>query len=123
MGVFNDSYAIGTLPDSERIAVMRLIFKKGDEDEMGNYMPISLTNVDYRILAFVLSNRLQNVIPSVINTDQSAYIKGRYMGQNIRLISDIINGYKVKDKQRFIMTLDFTKAFDMISWNGISCIK
>ena len=32
VGVFNDSYAIGTLPDSERIAVTTLIFKKGDEE-------------------------------------------------------------------------------------------
>ena len=74
--VFNDSYAEGILPDSERTAVMTLIFKKGEEDEIGNFRPISLTNVDYRILAFILSNRLQNIIPSVVNTDQTAYIKG-----------------------------------------------
>ena len=78
---------------------MTLIYKKGEEDEIGNYRPISLTNVDYRILAFVLSNRLQNVIPSVINTDQTTYIKGTYMGQNIRLISDIINDYNFKEKK------------------------
>ena len=115
--VFNDSYAEGILPDSERTAVMTLIFKKGEEDEIGNFRPISLTNVDYRILAFVLSNRLQNIIPSIVNTDQTAYIKGRYMGQNIRLLLDIINNYNTKDKQGFIMTLDFTKAFDTLEWN------
>ena len=115
--VFNDSYAEGILPDSERTAVMTLIFKKGEEDEIGNFRPISLTNVDYRILAFVLSNRLQNIIPSIVNTDQTVYIKGRYMGQNIRLLLDIINNYNTKDKQGFIMTLDFTKAFDTLEWN------
>ena len=118
--VFNDSYSIdaeGILPDSERTAVMTLIFKKGEEDEIGNFRPISLTNVDYRILAFVLSNRLQNIIPSIVNTDQTAYIKGRYMGQNIRLLLDIINNYNTKDKQGFIMTLDFTKAFDTLERN------
>ena len=80
----NDSYAEGILPDSERTAVMTLIFKKGEEDVIGIFRSISLTNVDYRILAFVLSNRLQNIIPSIVNTDQTAYIKGRYMGQNIK---------------------------------------
>ena len=74
--------------------------------------------MDCRILAFVLSNRLQNVIPSLINTDQTAYIKGRYMGQNIRLISDIIDDYNFKDKQGFIMPLDFTKGFDTLEWNS-----
>ena len=98
---------------------MTLTFKKGEEDEIGNFRPISLTNVDYRILAFVLSNRLQNIIPSIVNTDQTAYIKGRYIGQNIRLLLDIINiyNYNTKDKQSSVMTLDFTKAFDTLEWN------
>ena len=39
------------------------------------------------------------------------------MGQNIRLLLDIINNYNTKDKQGFIMTLDFTKAFDTLEWN------
>ena len=90
VGVFNESYESGKLPISERTAVMSLIFKNGREGDIGNYRPISLTNTDYRILAFVLSDRLQSVISSVVNTDQTAYIKGRYMGQNIRLVLDII---------------------------------
>ena len=56
--VYNDSYRLGKLSDSQRKAVMSLIFKKGDEDDITNYRPISLTNVDYRILAFTLSERL-----------------------------------------------------------------
>ena len=74
VNVFNESYERGKLPKSERTSVMSLIFKKGKEDEIGNYRPISLTNVDYRILAFILSNRLQGVLSSIIHTDQTAYI-------------------------------------------------
>ena len=40
-----------------------------------NYRPINLTNVDYKILAFVLSNRLQKVIGKIVSSDQSGYIK------------------------------------------------
>ena len=84
--VFNNtcSYENGILPCSQRVLVFTLIFKSGDEYDLSNYRPISLTNVDYRITAFVLAPRLQLVIDSFISQDQTAYIKNRYMGRNIR---------------------------------------
>ena len=60
--VYNESYQNGSLPESQRMAVMSLISKKGDEENIENYRPISLTNVDYRILAFTLAQRVQKVI-------------------------------------------------------------
>ena len=116
---FNESYNIGKLPLSQRSAVMSLIFKRGDQEEIGNYRPVSLTNVDYRILAFVLSRRMQTAISCIVNTDQTAYIKGRYMGQNIRLLSDIVDVYSSNNKQGMIMALDFAKAFDTLEWNFV----
>ena len=67
--VFNDCYKNGSLTDSQRISVMSLIFKKGNKEEIGSYRPFSLTNVDYRILTFAMSNRVQQVIGNVINND------------------------------------------------------
>ena len=40
-------------------------------------------NVDYKLLAFALANRLQNVIGEIIDPDQVAYINGRFIGTNI----------------------------------------
>ena len=59
---------------------MSLIFKGGDEENIENYRPISLTNVDYSILTFTRAQRMQKIIGNMISNDQSAYIKGRYMG-------------------------------------------
>ena len=47
--------------------MLSLIFKKGENEDISNYCPISLTNVDYRILAFVLAGRIQNVINSTVS--------------------------------------------------------
>ena len=115
--VFNESYENETLTDSQRKSVISLIFKNGDNEDIANYRPISLTNVDYRILAFVLANRLQKVIGSIVNNDQTAYIKGRYMGYNIRLVSDVVEYYDMSEKSGILMTLDFKKAFDSLEWN------
>jgi len=40
-------------------------------------------NVDYKILTKVLANRLEKVLPKIINPDQTGYVKGRYIGENI----------------------------------------
>ena len=89
--VFNESFENGILPNSQRSAVLSLIFKKDDTEDISNYRPISLTNVDYRILAFVLARRLQRVIDSILSHDQTAYVRNRYMGYNIRLVEMSLN--------------------------------
>ena len=117
--VFNQCYHNDKLIMSQRIAVMSLIHKKDDKDDIANYKPISLTNVDYRILTFVLANRLQKVIGKIINDDQTAYIKGRFMGNNVRLVSDVIDYYDILNKSGILLAIDFRKAFDSIEWNFI----
>ena len=117
IGVYNESYQRGSLPESQRMAVLLFIFKKGDEEKIENYRPISLTNVDYRILAFTLAQRMQKIVGTMISHDQSAYIKGRYMGTNIRLVSDIIDYFDMMGDSGFLLMLDFKKAFDSLEWN------
>ena len=57
----------------------------------------------------------------MISNDQSAYkeryIKGRYMGKNIRLVRDIIDYFDMMDDSGFLLMLDFKKAFDSLEWN------
>ena len=114
--VFNHSYENEILSDSQRTAVSTLIYKKDDSNDLSNYRPISLTNVDYRIMAFVLATRLQLVIDSIINHDQTAYIKKRYMGYNIRLIDDVVDYFDRFQKKGILFMADFQKAFDSLDW-------
>ena len=44
-----------------------------------NYRQLSLTNTDYKIIAFVFARRLQSIIDKLIGYEQSAYIKGRLL--------------------------------------------
>ena len=116
MDVFNESYELGKLPDSQRKSVMSLIFKRGDEDDISNYRPISLTNTDYRSLAFTLAERVQEILGDIISIDQTVYVKGRYMGTNIRLVSDAIDYYNLLNKSGLLLMVDFQKDFDSLDW-------
>ena len=78
---FNSTYQTGELSTTQKRGIINLIFKKNDKNLLSNWRPITLLNTDYKILAHVLANRLKKVIPKLVNTDQSGYIKGRNMLQ------------------------------------------
>ena len=115
---FSYSFENNELSVDQRRAILTLL-PKSDKDIrlLKNWRPISLLNTDYKILAKLLANRLQKVIPSLVSEDQSGYIKGRYIGENIRLILDIIEYTNLKINPGIIIFLDFEKAFDSISWD------
>ncbi len=86
--------------------------------------PISLLNIDYKIIAQVLSTHLQAVLPSIISDDQTGYLKGRYICQNNRLLEDISFFYtKYNNFDGILLLVDFEKAFDSLNlkknaWKG-----
>ena len=117
LNMLEESLLKGMLPVSTKRAVISLIFKKGDKTLLKNYRPISLTNYDYKILTFILAKHIQSVISKLIFQEQCGYIKGLYIGQNARLIKDIIEYYDNNNLPGAIICLDFEKAFDSLNWN------
>ena len=77
---------------------------------------LTLLNVDYKIATKVIANRLAKVLPDIISLDQTGYVKNRYIGENVRLISDVIHYTKAKQTQGIALFLGFKKAFDSIEW-------
>ena len=85
-----------------------------------NWRPISLLNIDYKILTKALSKRIEKYLPKLINSDQTGFVKGRYIGQNIRLLSDIMEYLDAKKTSGLLLFIDFEKAFDSPEWDFIT---
>ena len=51
------------------------------------------------------------------NSNNAGYIKGRYIGDNIRTMLDILDITKNKTEPGIMVMIDFEKAFDTISWS------
>ena len=85
------SYQEGSLSLSQRSGLITLLPKK-DKDPMyvKNYRPISLLNVDYKLLAKLMSNRLKCCLSSLIDLNQQGFMPGRNISSNIRTIIDLI---------------------------------
>ena len=99
---------------TQRKGVIILSYKKGDRADLDNWRPISLLNYDYKICTMALSLRLHKVLDKMINSEQTGYIKGRFNGQNIRLIEDTIEFCTKNGKDGAVIFVDFRKTFDTL---------
>ena len=114
---FNYSFEHGELSSSQKQSVITLIQKKDkDRLKIDNWRPISLLNVDYKILSKVLTNRLHDVVPQLVDITQSGYVKERLMGDSVRTIIDTIEHCQINNEHGIMMMVDFTKAFDSLEW-------
>ena len=88
----NFAFESGYLSVTQRRGVIKLIPKKDAEPYfIKNWRPITLLNNDYKIVAKAIANRIKLVLPSLINHDQTGFLKGRFIGENIRLIDCVLH--------------------------------
>ena len=82
---------------SQRQAIIKLIEKKDrDKRFINNWRPISLLNVDLKIISKGLSEKPKKVLPDLISSQQTVYVKNRHVGESGRLICNVIEIDKIK---------------------------
>ena len=121
----NFGFNKGELSTTQKEGIITCIPKGGkSRKHIKNWRPISLLNITYKIGSGCISNRLKTVLPSIIHRDQSGFIAGRFTGDNIRLIYDILNFSNCHKKKGLMLLIDFEKAFDSVAWSFMEkCLK
>ena len=76
-------------------------------------------NCDCKIIAKAVANRLKRLIPKLIDHDQTGFLKGRFIGENIRLVDATTKYPAAKNIPGLLLSLDFEKAFDTLEWSSI----
>lgn len=114
----NCAYHKGLLSISHRRGIISLIPKKGKNCWfLKNWRPISLLCCDYKLAAKTIAYRLKDVLSDIVNSDQSGFMKNRFIGENINTIFEIIEKTEEEDIPGMIFSIDFEKAFDKIDWD------
>ena len=117
LACLNEAYEENELTISQRRGIITLLPKEDSSLlDLHNWRPITLLNVDLKIAAKAIAKRLETVLPNLIHPDQTGFVKGRYIGENIRLTSDVLDLTKDQNIPGILVALDFRKAFDSLEW-------
>ena len=76
-------------------------------------------NVIYKLASAVIANRFKEVLNNLIHENQKGFIAGRFLGENVRLIYDVLFETKKQNIPGLLLSVDFEKAFDTVSWSFI----
>ena len=87
--------------------------------QLKNWRPVSLLNCDCKIATKAIAGRMKTVLPSIINPDQTGFLKGRFIGENIRQIDGVIDYTEFMGIPGLLLFVNFEKAFDTLEWSFI----
>ena len=112
----NEGYQKGTFSVTQRQGIITCL-PKGDKPRhfLKKWRPIALLNVIYKIASGCIAQSLKSVLPKLISSDQTGFLSGRYIGENTRLIYDLMNYVEEENKPALLLVVDFEKAFDSVS--------
>uniref|UniRef100_A0A8C5PP48 Reverse transcriptase domain-containing protein n=1 Tax=Leptobrachium leishanense TaxID=445787 RepID=A0A8C5PP48_9ANUR len=117
LALFNHLFDSGTAPPELLKASIVTIPKPGKDPTLcSNYRPISLLNVDIKIYAKILANRVAPLLPKLVADDQVGFIQGRQGTDNTVRLLNIIDGVGRDTTPCLLLSLDAEKAFDRLSW-------
>ena len=117
VAVLSSCFDSGCLSLSQCRGVISLSFKKGDCLDPRNWRPITLLNVDYKIATRAITARLLKVIHLVVDKDQTCGVPGRFIGENVALLRDVVDYPESSGTEVAILSLDQEKAFDRVDWS------
>ena len=121
----NLAFELGSLSITQKQGVITCL-PKGNKPRqyLKNWRPITLLNVDYKILSACLARRMKTVLNEIISPTQKGFLPNRFIGENTRLIYDIATYLEQRNLSGILLLLDFEKAFDSVEWIHIrKCLE
>ncbi|GAB0203741.1 mitochondrial enolase superfamily member 1 [Grus japonensis] len=117
--IFERSWRTGEVPEDWRKANVTLVFKKGKEEDPGNYRPVSLTSIPGKVMEQLILRVINKHVEEkkVIGGGQHGFTKGKSYLTNLIAFYDGMTGWVDEGRAVDVVYLDFSKAFDTVSHN------
>eukprot|EP00253_Pinus_taeda_P009224 PITA_09224 len=114
--VSEDSTGSKTILKALNTSFISLIPKQDSAQIADKYRPIDLCNVVYKIISKGVADRLKPLLPSLVAEEQSCYVEGRQILNNIMKAHEVVHMLTNKRQMGMIMQLDIAKAYDKVNW-------
>lgn len=119
--MISDFFAGNLIPRSITHTCLILIPKVDSPQAFTDLRPISLSNFSYKIISSLMNKRLSILMNNLISSNQTGFIKGRSINENIMLTQDMVHNIsKPSSHENMILKLDMTKAYDRYHGNTFS---
>lgn len=103
------------IPFTLKEGVVVTIPKKNEDPHViANRRPITLLNVDYKLLSKILTARLSKCMGSLIDKGQVGFMKNRLIFDNIIALNEILS-----NKKNLVINVDFAKAYDSVNHQAL----
>ena len=117
--------SLGSFSLDQRRGIIKMLPKcNRAPNRVVNLRPITLLNVDYKLVTKVLALRLKLIIPKIVHTDQTGFVTNRFLGSNVLDVQTLMHILDRLEQQQEVATLalDIEKAFDTVDWGFIRLV-
>ena len=118
----SNAFNKGDLSICQKRGIITLLPKKDKPtDALNNLSPVTLLNVEDKIGTKGNPKRLAKVLREIVSPNQTGYVRHKYISENVRVISDVIEITLARRKQEELqLSSILKKAFDSIEWEYLS---
>lgn len=103
--------------------LISLVPKIQTPNKVSDFRPIACCNVLYKCISKIITNRVKEVLGKLVNENQSAFIAGRRITDNILLAQELLRGYNRKQKiKKCALKIDLQKACDTLDWKFLKSV-
>lgn len=112
--LFNEIISQKIIPQQWETAVIRLLYKKGDPKEIGNYRPISLLQTIYKLFTQLILKRISQTLDFNQPREQAGFRAKFSTTDHMFTLTQIVEKFSEFKKTIYIAFVDYAKAFDSI---------
>ena len=115
--IVSNFFTTGKLENEVNSTYIALIQKIANPLKVSDFRPISLCNVFYKIISKTLANRLKCILPDIISANQSAFIPGCLISDNVLVAYETLHTMHSRmwgKKGYMALKLDMSKAYDRV---------